>query len=215
MFYEPGKSDGKAEGMRFNPFKSLVVPRPIGWVSTLDGDGGVNLAPFSFFNAVSATPPMVLLAVNGSHSEGGLKDTVANIKASGEFVVNMATWELREAVNLTAAAVGRSTDEMRLAGLTAAPSRVVRPPRVAQSPVNLECVLIEAVELPGDPGITNHACFGRVVGVHISDDVIHDGKVDVTRLRPIARLGYYEYTVVDEVFEMRIPAAETVLGRTG
>lgn len=205
MYYEPEKSTGREQGLKYSPFKSLVVPRPIGWVSSLSPDGIANLAPFSFFNAVSATPPIVVVATNGRHVEGGAKDSIRNIMATGEFVVNMATWDLREAVVRTSALIPRCQSEFKLAGLTAVPSRRVKPPRVAESPVHLECVLIQTVELPADSGTHNHAAFGRVVGVHISDDVIRDGRVDIALLRPIARLGYYDYAVIDEVFEMRGP----------
>jgi flavin reductase (DIM6/NTAB) family NADH-FMN oxidoreductase RutF len=202
MFYEADKP----HGLRHNPFKALVVPRPIGWVSTLSQAGVVNLAPFSFFNAVSDAPPVVIIGCNGRHSDGGVQDTVSNIRETHEFVCNLATWELREAMNKTSAQVPRSTDEMALAGLDPAPSRLVRPPRVAASPATLECVLLHMVELPSTvAGYTNHTVFGRVVGVHISDDIIRDGMIDMGRFHPIARLGYHDYTVVREVFTMRRP----------
>ncbi|HUN52914.1 MAG TPA: flavin reductase family protein [Candidatus Sulfotelmatobacter sp.] len=202
MFYQTDRP----HGLRHNPFKSLVVPRPIGWVSTMSRAGTVNLAPFSFFNAVADTPPVVIVCCNGSHKEGGAKDTLANIAETGEFVVNIATWELREQMNRTSANVPRSVDEMQLAGLEPAPSRLVRPPRVAASPANLECVHLQTVELPStDPANANRTIFGRVVGVHISEAIIADGMIDMTRFLPIARLGYNDYTVVREVFTMRRP----------
>ena len=127
MFYETKDH----HGLKHNPFKSLVVPRPIGWVSSMAADGTVNLAPYSFFNAMAADPPAVALGCNGLHVEGGAKDTVVNIETTGEFVVNIATWDLREQMNLTSASVPRSIDEMREAGLEPAPCRLIKPPRVA------------------------------------------------------------------------------------
>lgn len=202
MFYETDKP----HGLRFNPFKSLVVPRPIGWVTTLSRAGIVNLAPFSFFNAVADQPPIVIIACNGNHADGGVKDTLANIRETGEFVCNIATWELREQMNQTSAPAPRGADEMKLAGLEPVHSRLVKPPRVAAAPAHLECVHLQTVELPSTrSGATNHTVFGKVVGVHISDDILKDGLVDMTRFAPIARLGYNDYTVVREVFTMRRP----------
>jgi flavin reductase (DIM6/NTAB) family NADH-FMN oxidoreductase RutF len=195
-------------GLRHNPFKSLVAPRPIGWVSTVSKAGVVNLAPFSFFNAVADAPPIVVFACNGSHKHGGAKDTLANIRETGEFVCSIATWELREPMNLTSANAAHGVDEMALAGLAAAPSRLVRPPRVAAAPAALECVLHQIVELPSTrPDAANNTVFGRVVGVHINRAIIRDGLIDMTRFQPIARLGYNDYAVVrpDDVFTMRRP----------
>jgi flavin reductase (DIM6/NTAB) family NADH-FMN oxidoreductase RutF len=208
MFY---KTD-QPHGLRHNPFKSLVAPRPIGWVTTISQAGKVNLAPFSFFNAVADAPPIVIIACNGSHKDGGAKDTLANIRETGEFVCNIATWELREQMNLSSADAPHGVDEMKLAGLAAAPSELVKPPRVAPAPAHLECVHLQTIELPATrAGSTNHTIFGRVVGVHISADILRDGMVDMTRFQPIARLGYNDYTVVREVFTMvrpKLAAAE-------
>jgi flavin reductase (DIM6/NTAB) family NADH-FMN oxidoreductase RutF len=202
MFY---KTD-QPHGLRHNPFKSLVAPRPIGWVTTISQAGKVNLAPFSFFNAVADAPPIVIIACNGSHKDGGAKDTLANIRETGEFVCNIATWELREQMNLSSADAPHGVDEMKLAGLAAAPSELVKPPRVAPAPAHLECVHLQTIELPATrAGSTNHTIFGRVVGVHISADILRDGMVDMTRFQPIARLGYNDYTVVREVFTMVRP----------
>lgn len=208
MFYEPAKND---HGLPNNPFPSLIVPRPIGWITTLSKDGKVNLAPFSLFNGVGYTPPTVVVCPNGRGAGGGQKDTVVNIRDTGEFVANMATWELREQVSKTAATVPPDVNEMELAGLTPAPSRMVKPPRVAESPVALECKHIQTVELPSyDPALPLNAIFGVVVGVHIKDEVITDGRVDIAKIRPIARLGYMDYTVVDTIFEMAIPELEAL-----
>lgn len=202
MFYRP--SEG--HGLRRNPFNAVVVPRPIGWVSSVDAGGRVNLAPFSFFNAVSYVPPQVMFATTEPHREGGDKDSLRNIRETGEFAVNLATWPLREAVNASSAPAPHGIDEFELAGLTKAPARLVRPPLVAESPVHLECVLVQIVELPSpDPADPNTVVFGEVVGVHIADEVIVDGRVDPLRLDAIARLGYDQYARVSEVFSMTRP----------
>jgi flavin reductase (DIM6/NTAB) family NADH-FMN oxidoreductase RutF len=202
MFYEP--RDG--HGLPHNPFNAIVVPRPIGWITTVGTDGEVNLAPFSFFNAVAYVPPQVMFATTGPHTEGGHKDSMRNALATGEFVVNLATWELRDAVNLTSTPAPPGVDELALAGLTVAPSRLVRPPRVAESPVHLECRVTTHVDLPTpDPDDPNTVVFGEVVAIHIADGALVDGLVDVARLDPIARLGYRAYTRVTDSFEMRRP----------
>jgi flavin reductase (DIM6/NTAB) family NADH-FMN oxidoreductase RutF len=203
VFYEPRSGHGLPQ----NPFNGIVLPRPIGWISTLDEQGAVNLAPFSFFNAVAYVPPQVMFATTGPHAQDGAhKDSMRNALATGEFVANLATWPLREAVNTTSTPAPHGVDELALAGLTPVPSRIVAPPRVAESPVHLECRVTTHVELPTpDPDDPNTVVFGEVVGVHIADDVIVDGIVDVTRLDPIARLGYREYARVRDVFTMTRP----------
>ena len=211
MFYEPAKND---HGLPHNPIPSLIVPRPIGWTTTLSKEGVVNLAPFSLFNGVGYGPPTVILCPNGKGAGGGQKDTVVNVRDTGEFVINMATWDLREQMSKTAATLPADVDEMELAGLTPVPSRVVKPPRVAESPVNLECRHIQTVNLPSyDPDLPLNAIFGEVVGVHIADEVISEGRVDIAKIRPIARLGYMDYTVVDTIFEMAIPELESLTRR--
>lgn len=202
MFYRP--SDG--HGLRLDPFNAIVVPRPIGWISSVDRDGLVNLAPFSFFNAVAYRPPQVVFATTGPHALGGAKDSLRNIEETGEFAVNLASWPLREAVNATSAPAPHGTDEFEVAGLTKAPARIVRVPLVAESPAQLECTLVEVVRLRAtDPARPNTLVVGEVVGVHISDDAIAGGVLDTRRLEPIARLGYDEYTRLGEVFSMTRP----------
>lgn len=202
MFYETKDH----HGLKHNPFKSLVVPRPIGWISSQDGNGVVNLAPYSFFNGVASDPPTVMFSSNGVHSEGSYKDSVKNVRDTGEFVCNLATWEIREAMNTTSAMVARSVDEFELSGLTPVPSRLVKPPRVKESPVHLECKYLQIVELPCDkPEQSNLVVFGQVVGIHIDDSIISDGMIDMNVFKPIARLGYFDYSVVDNVFSMRRP----------
>ena len=195
VFYEPDTRD--RELLPHDPFKAFIAPRPIGWVSTLGASGAVNLAPYSYFNAVGDTPPTVMF------SSSGPKDSVTFAREGGEFVWNMATWDLREAMNLTSKELPRGTSEFEYAGLELAASRHVAPPRVAASPVALECRVSQVVELAGGPNIVT---FGQVVGVHLDEGAIVDGRVDITRLKPIARCGYRgDYAVVDSLFEMLRP----------
>jgi flavin reductase (DIM6/NTAB) family NADH-FMN oxidoreductase RutF len=202
MFYEPGRTD---HGLPYDPFKSCVVPRPIGWISTLDRDGVANLAPYSQFQNLTFDPPYVMFAAN-QNTQGRRKDSAHNAEQTGEFVWNMATYDLREAVNRSAQEVPPETDEFELAGVTKAPSRLVRPPRVAESPVHFECVYYSTLRLPGSMIGTVDVVIGRVVAIHIADEVLMaDGRIDVLKVRPIARLGYYDYTSIESVFEMRIP----------
>ncbi|HEX4151830.1 MAG TPA: flavin reductase family protein [Steroidobacteraceae bacterium] len=206
MFYRFDRPDPRVSP---SPFKACVVPRPIGWISTLSAAGVPNLAPFSFFNAIGEAPPMVMFCANGEHIEGGEKDSVRNARETGEFVVNLATWKLREAVNRSSAEVGREIDEFDLAGLTAAPSLRVRPARVAESPVSLECVVSDIYPLPLDESQeSGWMVMGRVLGIHIDDDVVVDGRVSIARLHPIARLGYREFAAVEQVFKMTRPGVQ-------
>ena len=201
MFYEPDKDN---HGLRYNPYKSIVVPRPIGWISSLSVAGVRNLAPFSQFNNLGYDPPYVMFSAGTFPLSGRRKDSVRNATDTGEFVVNMATWELREAVNITSQAVESEIDEAALAGLEMIPSRLVKPPRVAASPVHLECKLQCVLTLPGNSETnTCHVVVGRVVGVHIRDDALTaDGRLDVVKIRPLARLGYHDYTSVESSFTM-------------
>lgn len=201
MFY----ATHEPHGLKYNPFKALIVPRPIGWISTVNKKGVGNLAPYSFFNGIADQPPIVVIGCVGAHADGGLKDTLVNIEDTGEFVVNIVVWELRDQMNQTAAATPRNIDEMRLAGLTPAPSRMVKPPRVAESPVALECRHLQTVDLPSTRSIPNRAVFGQVVGIYINDDIIRNGVIDMTRFHPLARMGYHDYAVVRDVFTITKP----------
>jgi flavin reductase (DIM6/NTAB) family NADH-FMN oxidoreductase RutF len=200
MFYETAKND---HGLPHNPLKAIVAPRPIGWISSLDAEGRVNLAPYSFFNMVSDAPPIVMF------SSSGYKDSVANIDATGEFVCNMASLGLKDAMNRTSAAVAHEISEFDLAGLDAAPSRLVKPPRVAGAVTALECRHLETIRLKDLNGVESdsYMVLGQVVGVHIDDSVIVEGMVDVTLYRPLSRLGYMDYAAVTEVFQMGRPKA--------
>jgi flavin reductase (DIM6/NTAB) family NADH-FMN oxidoreductase RutF len=201
MFYETAKND---HGLPYSPFKSCVVPRPIGWISTVSHDGVVNLAPFSMFNQLGYDPPVVMFSGSCRPGTGHQKDSVTNAEETGEFVVNMATWALREQVAASSRTVPPEVDEFEIAGLTKTPSRMVAPPRVAESPVHLECVYHSTMTLPANRRESVHrVVVGRVVGIHIRDDVLGaDGKIDILKIRPLARLGYLDYTSVTEVFTM-------------
>jgi flavin reductase (DIM6/NTAB) family NADH-FMN oxidoreductase RutF len=206
MFYEPEKND---HGLAHDPFKSCVVPRPIGWISTVGTDGVHNLAPFSQFQNLTFDPPYVMFAANQT-TDGRRKDTVVNAEETGEFVYNMATYELREAVNLSAQEVPPGVDEFELAGVTKAPSNLVKAPRVAESPVQFECLYHQTIRLPGNSKMgTVDIIIGRVIGMHIKDEFIQpNGKLDILKIRPIARLGYYDYTSIESFFEMIPPHAD-------
>jgi flavin reductase (DIM6/NTAB) family NADH-FMN oxidoreductase RutF len=200
IFYEPDRRD--RDLLPHDPFKALVAPRPIGWVSTIGASGDVNLAPYSFFNAIGEGPPML------AFSSSGRKDSATFAGEVAEFVWNLATWDLREAMNQTSATLARGDSEFEHAGLEMAPSRLVAPPRVAVSPCAMECKVVHAVELPdvdGNPA-SQFLVVGQVIGVHLDERFVSGGIVDTAALRPIARCGYLgEYTVVDELFEMLRP----------
>ena len=201
MFYKIGEP----HGLPHDPFKSCVVPRPIGWISTIGADGTVNLAPYSFFNGLAGEPPMVMFSSNGKQPFGP-KDSLTNAEATGEFVCSMATWDLRDSMNRTSSKEPPEVNEFELAGLETEPSELVRPPRVKASPVHLECLYHTTVELPCDiEGGRNAMCIGRVVGVHIRDEFMTHGMVDIARIRPLARLGYQDYTVAEKVFPLSRP----------
>ncbi len=199
MFFEPAKDN---HGLPYSPYQACVVPRPIGWISTVDTNGKVNLAPFSQFNTLGA--PYVMFSSGRQEFADRRKDSVINIEATGEFVFNMATYDLREAVVQSGQIVDPEVDEMAAAGLTPAPSRLVKPPRVAESPIHFECKHHDTVVLPDNIyGSTNYMVIGRAVGIHIADDVVTaEGRVDLAKIRPLARLGYNDYTSVDHVFEI-------------
>jgi flavin reductase (DIM6/NTAB) family NADH-FMN oxidoreductase RutF len=202
MYYEPGTTD---HGLPFDPFKSCVVPRPIGWISTVGADGADNLAPYSQFQNVGFDPPIVMFSAN-QNSTGGRKNSVVNAEARGEFVWNMATYALREAVNITSEELPLGVDEFERAGLAKIASKLVAPKRVKDSPVHFECKYLQTTRLPGNGAMGSvDVVFGRVVAIHIDDAAIRDGKVDIACLRPLARLGYYDYTFVETVFSMAPP----------
>jgi flavin reductase (DIM6/NTAB) family NADH-FMN oxidoreductase RutF len=188
MFYDARLRN---HGLPHDPFKAIVAPRPIGWITSMSGNGEVNLAPYSFFNGVSSNPPMVMFASEGR------KDSLAFISETKEFVCNLATFDLREAMNKTSAPLPRGKSEFEYAGLTMAASRYVRPPRVAETPCALECIWLSTIELNDMDGrpADRHVVFGQVVGVYIDDRFIKGGLLDTAAMKPIARAGYHEYFV--------------------
>lgn len=199
-FYEPLKG----HGLPHDPFKAILAPRPIGWISTVDAQGRVNLAPYSFFAAIATFPPMLCF------SSDGRKDSVNNAEATGEFVCNLATRDLAWAMNETCAPLPHGENEMIRAGLEAAPSRLVRPPRVAATPAALECKVTQVLQLTGADGAKrdNWMVIGEVVGVHIDPAFLKDGRFDTAAARPLARCGYRgDYVEVSALFEMLRPPA--------
>lgn len=200
MFYEPEKRDRSI--LPHDPFKAIVAPRPIGWITSMNAKGEINLAPYSFFNGVNSRPNLVMFGSEGH------KDSVAFIEETKEFVCSLATYALRDEMNATSAPLARGTNEMLRAGLAPAPSRIVRPPRVASSPCALECKLIKIMPMETFDGaaVDCHVVFGQVVGVHIDDRFIVGGLLDTAAMQPIARCGYDQYAVVTGVFAMERPS---------
>lgn len=202
MFYT---TDTRKHGLKFDPFKALVVPRPIGWVSTLNESGQPNLAPFSFFNAISDAPPMLMFSVaNG-------KDTVNNISATGECTCSLASNALVDEMNMSSAAVNSEVNEFDLGNIETADSQLVKPARVAKSPAAFECRLWNTIELPQVEGRDGYTTvIVQVVGVYIDDTYIVDGMVDVAAMAPLARLGYMDYAVINEanIFSLNRPEVD-------
>ena len=192
----------------FSPFKSCTVPRPIGWLSTISSAGVPNLAPFSQWQNLTFDPPMVMFAAN-QLSSGERKHTVVNAEQTGWFVWNMATYDLREAVNISAMELPESVNEFERSGVTPVDCVDAPGPRVAESPAHFECRYLSTHRLRGN---SEHGwvevVYGEVMRIHVNDEVIRaNGKLDIEKIRPLARLGYYDYTSVTEVFEMKIPDA--------
>jgi len=200
LFYRPGV---ESHGLPHNPFNAIVTPRPIGWISSRGADGRDNLAPYSFFNAVAYDPPQVMFASTSAKPDrGDTKDSLANIRETGVFCVNIVAHDLRDAMNATAAPWPRGVDEFAQAGIARAECTTIACARVADAPAALECRLGQIVRLPG---AHNLVVFGEVVGVHMRDDCLVDGRFDVTRYAPLARMGYQDYAVVREVFALERP----------
>lgn len=203
MFIDPQNSPGFKRSI----FNAIVAPRPIGWISTLSADGVANLAPFSQFNLVSTAPPVVMFACN-QPADRPDKDTITNVRASGEFVVNLVSWDLREAMNVTSTPAPHGVDEFGLADLAKADCVKIGAPRVAASPANLECRVLRIIDIePQDPGDTHSTVvFGKVVGLHIADGFLdEEGRFDTLKARPTTRLGGIQYATVGEVVEMPAP----------
>jgi flavin reductase (DIM6/NTAB) family NADH-FMN oxidoreductase RutF len=208
MFYE---TDSNRHGLKFDPFKALMAPRPIGWISTISPEGIHNLAPYSFFNAVSDSPPVVMF------SSVGMKDSLRNIEANGEFTCSIATYDLREQMNLSSAPVLHGVNEFALAGLTAAPGALVKSARVGESPAAFECRHWKTIELPDfstpntrrPPKDKKYVVFGLVVGIFIDERVVKDGLIDTAAMQPLARMGYMDYAYVtrENTFTLNRPIA--------
>lgn len=199
MFYRP--EDG--HGLPHNPFNAIVTPRPIGWISTRGSDGSENLAPYSFFNAVAYVPPQVMFASTSAKPDrDGTKDSVANIRDTGVFCVNVVEYAARDVMNVTSGPWDKEVDEFAKAGIERVDCDTIPCSRVVNAPANLECKLTQIVQLPGE---ANFAVFGEVIGVHMRDDCIKDGMFDVTTFQPLARLGYKDYTYVKDVFSLNRP----------
>ena len=190
MFYQP--SDG--HGLRHNPFKAIVSPRPIGWISTRSAQGD-NLAPYSFFNAVNDAPPQVMFA-------GGMKDSIANVADSGVFAVNIVEEAMFHRMSNTSAPLPRGTDEFTHAGVPKAECSTIDCPRVDGAPATLECLMLQVITLKG---ADNFMVIGEVTGIHLRDDCLVNGRFDVTRYRPVARLGYMDYAVVRDLITLPRP----------
>ncbi len=199
MFYQP--KDG--HGLPHNPFKAIITPRPIAWISTQDAEGMRNLAPYSFFNGLADNPPQVMFASTGKkddQAEG--KDSLANIRATEVFCVNIVAEDMRDAMNISTDGYAKDVDEFEKAGLEAAQCDTVDCPRLVGAPASLECRMTQIVPLLGE---NNFMVIGEVTGVHLRDDCLVEGIFDVTTFRPLARLGYKDYSVVDNIFTLARP----------
>ena len=199
MFYRP--ADG--HGLPHNPFNAIVTPRPIGWISTRGKDGRNNLAPYSFFNAVAYVPPQVMFASTSFKEDSGdTKDSVANIRETGVFCVNIVEYAMRDVMNASSAMLPREVDEFEHAGIEQVACSEIDCARVAKAPAALECRMTQIVKIEGEH---KFVVFGEVVGVHMRDDTLVNGRFDVTTYSPLSRMGYRDYTRVTEVFELTRP----------
>lgn len=205
MFYEPSKND---HGLERNPFKSCTVPRVIGWISTRNEDGSDNISPYSQFTNLTFDPPLVMLSAN-QNVFGDRKTTVKNIERTGEFVYNMVSYDLREEMNRSSIAEIPEgyKDKFEYAGVTKAQANMVDVARVAESPVQYECKYVQTIRIPANDQLaTIDVIIGEVVGIHIADSAINqEGRVDIENIKPVARLGYFDFTYVNNSFEMAPP----------
>lgn len=200
MFYEPASG----HGLPIDPFNAIVTPRPIGWISTRGRDGQDNLAPYSFFNAVAYVPPQVMFASTSAKPDrDGTKDTVANIRETGVFCVNVVETAARDAMNATSGTWARDVDEFTYAGIDRAPCQTIAASRVAGAPAALECRMTQIIQLAGE---ANFLVLGEVVGVHLRDDCMVDGRFDILRFNPLARCGYRDYATITEVLSLARPS---------
>ncbi len=197
MFY----TADEPHGLPFDPFKAIIAPRPIGWIGSCDTEGHINLAPYSFFNAVASRPNMI------AFSSEGLKHSARNVRDTGEFTFSLATLPLAQKMNLSSANLEEGRNEFDFAGLTMAPSQLVKPPYVGESPAALECKVVNFIQLEDLEGRTmdKYLIIGQVVATHIGDEFIRDGRFDAVRAQTIARCGYNDYATVDEQWELVRP----------
>ena len=200
MFYQPKKNP-----FSIDPYKSLIFPRPIGWISSIDKKGIVNLAPYSYFNAIADDPPQIMFVAGASDRSSQKKDTLTNIMTTKEFVVNFATTATRKQMNLSSKDIHKDDDEFVLTKLKKRKSRLVKVPSVDDSPVNLECKLLKSIKLKSTSRNFSTMVMGEVIGIYIKDSFIEKGRVNSTAMRYVARMGYSEYTTVSSKFKMKRP----------
>ncbi|WP_424941971.1 flavin reductase family protein [Aliiroseovarius crassostreae] len=199
MFYEPKNG----HGLPHNPFNAVITPRPIAWISTRSAEGQDNLAPYSFFNGVAYDPPQVMFASTSGKADRDLgKDSLDNINTTGVFCVHIVSDNMTNAMNVSSGAYGREVDEFARAGLAKTACELIDCARIADAPAALECKLTQITRLPGDE---NLVCFGEVIGVHLNDDCLTDGIFDPTTKGLLARMGYRNYTLVRDQFELKRP----------
>ena len=199
MFYEPKKGSP----FKIDPFKSLIFPRPIGWISSISKNGIANLAPYSYFNAVADEPPQVMFCSNGSSTHGKYKDSLSNILTTKEFVVNFVTFTSRHQMNISSKDFKPDEDEFILSNLKKKKSRLVKAPSVKDSPVNLECKLVKTIKLKSNSKKISTMIIGEVIGIFINNKFIKNNRVDSVAMRYIARMGYSEYTTVSSKFNLK------------
>ena len=199
MFYEPKKG----VPFKIDPFKSLIFPRPIGWISSVNKNGVANLAPYSYFNAVTDEPPQIMFCSNGSSTHGKYKDTLSNILHTKEFVVNFVTTVTRNQMNISSRDFKPDEDEFLLSNLKKKKSKLVKAPSVRDSPVNLECKLVKIIKLQSNSDKTSTMIVGEVIGVYINNKFIKNNRVDSVSMKYIARMGYSEYTNISSKFNLK------------
>ncbi len=206
MFYETKKNN---HGLKYNPFKSCIVPRPIAWITSVDSKKVINCAPYSFFNGVASDPPMIMFANNGkkiANNVSSPKDTFSNITKNKDFVVNMVTYESKKLMNETSIDIDSGLSEIDYTGLEVVDSILINCPRIKISPIQMECRLLKTIELPcNNKDEYNGIIIGNVLGIHIDDNFIKEDKIDLKSIKLLSRLGYYDYSIVDKIFEMKRP----------
>ena len=201
MFYEvTDKNDWLTH------FKSLIVPRPIGWISSKNNNGQINLAPYSFFNAIATIPPMVVIGPGGYSKSGNNKDTLLNIKNNPEFVCNFVSWDVKDIMNESSYSFDNNESEVEKLNIETEDSNMVSIPRVKLSPAHFECTLFKIIYLPSDSRVNpNHLIIGNIIGINISDKIIKNDRIDIGELKPISRMGYDEYALINTIFSMKRP----------